>query len=163
MGPGMNRTRDPWICSQTRICCQKRYRLRYADQYQVLKKIVNWLPLTKTNREYFMLGNIRFIAIFYKFILPNQVDLSVHCSYHFATTNNLRLRDFPMEIPVINFKLGQIWWKPSFPRFLLTIKTHFDMSFTFLVVTCLDYHFVQSDLVGSGFLRPKLWDFRSNL
>ena len=26
-------------------------------------------------------------------------------------------------------------------------------SFTFLVVTCLDYHFVQSDLVGSGFLK----------
>ena len=22
MGPGRDRTRDPWICSQTRICCQ---------------------------------------------------------------------------------------------------------------------------------------------
>ena len=30
MGPGRDRTRDPWICSQTRICCQTRYRLRYA-------------------------------------------------------------------------------------------------------------------------------------
>ena len=29
MGPGRDRTRDPWICSQTRICCQTRYRLRY--------------------------------------------------------------------------------------------------------------------------------------
>ena len=25
--------------------------------------------------------------------------------------------------------------------------------FTFLVVTCLDFHFMQSDLVGSGFLK----------
>ena len=30
MGPGRDRTRDPWICSQTRICCQTRYGLRYA-------------------------------------------------------------------------------------------------------------------------------------
>ena len=30
MGLGRDRTRDPWICSQTRICCQTRYRLRYA-------------------------------------------------------------------------------------------------------------------------------------
>ena len=30
MGPGRDRTRDPWICSQIRICSQTRYRLRYA-------------------------------------------------------------------------------------------------------------------------------------
>ena len=30
MGPGRDDTRDPWICSQTRICCQTRYWLRYA-------------------------------------------------------------------------------------------------------------------------------------
>ena len=30
MGPDQDRTRDPWICSQTRICSQIRYRLRYA-------------------------------------------------------------------------------------------------------------------------------------
>ena len=33
MGPGRDRTCDPWICSQTRICCQTRYRLRYAARY----------------------------------------------------------------------------------------------------------------------------------
>ena len=33
MGPGRDRTRDPWICSQLRICSQTRYRLRYAAQY----------------------------------------------------------------------------------------------------------------------------------
>ena len=33
MGPGRDRTRDPWICSQTRICCQTRYRLRYAARW----------------------------------------------------------------------------------------------------------------------------------
>ena len=30
MVPGRDRTRDPWIYSQTRICSQTRYRLRYA-------------------------------------------------------------------------------------------------------------------------------------
>ena len=34
MGLGWNRTRDPWICSQTRICCQTRYRLRYVARYK---------------------------------------------------------------------------------------------------------------------------------
>ena len=33
MGPGRDRTRDPWICSQTRICSQTHYRLRYAARY----------------------------------------------------------------------------------------------------------------------------------
>ena len=31
MGPGQDWTRDPWICSQTRICCQTRYRLHYTE------------------------------------------------------------------------------------------------------------------------------------
>ena len=30
MGPGRDRACDPWICSQTRICCQTRKRMRYA-------------------------------------------------------------------------------------------------------------------------------------
>ena len=33
MVPGRDRTRDPWICSQTRICNQTRYRLRYAARF----------------------------------------------------------------------------------------------------------------------------------
>ena len=30
MGPGWDQTRDPWICSQIRICSLTRYRLCYA-------------------------------------------------------------------------------------------------------------------------------------
>ena len=30
MGLGRDRTGNPWICSQTRICCQTSYRLRYV-------------------------------------------------------------------------------------------------------------------------------------
>ena len=30
MVPGRDQTLDPWICSQTHICSQARYRLRYA-------------------------------------------------------------------------------------------------------------------------------------
>ena len=33
-----------------------------------------------------MFGNLRFIAIFDNFLLPNQSDLSAHCSYHFSTS-----------------------------------------------------------------------------
>ena len=32
MGPGWDLTRNPWICSQTRMCCQTCYQLRYAAQ-----------------------------------------------------------------------------------------------------------------------------------
>ena len=35
-----------------------------------VKKNVNFLPLTKTNMEYKMFGNLRFIIIFDKLILP---------------------------------------------------------------------------------------------
>ena len=61
--------------------------------YQFSKKIVNSLPLTKTNREYQIFGYLRFITISITFfLLLNQVDLSAHCSYHFSTRNVLRLR-----------------------------------------------------------------------
>ena len=33
MGPCQDRTRHPWICSQTRICCQTCYRLCYVARY----------------------------------------------------------------------------------------------------------------------------------
>ena len=36
MGPGRDQTRDSSICSQTRICCQTRYRLPYAARYMDL-------------------------------------------------------------------------------------------------------------------------------
>ena len=34
MVPDRDRTRNPWICSLTRICCQTRYRLRYAARLE---------------------------------------------------------------------------------------------------------------------------------
>ena len=55
-------------------------------------KFVNCLPLTK------QIGNIKCVVIFDisrffdNFLLPNQVDLSAHCSYYFSTSNALRLR-----------------------------------------------------------------------
>ena len=48
MGPGRDRTRDPWICSQTRICCQTRYRLRYAAR--LLAQEHNTVCLEKPER-----------------------------------------------------------------------------------------------------------------
>ena len=52
MGPGRDRTRDPWICNQTSISCQTRYRLRYAAWYPrlcvwlLVNKILEHLPFT---------------------------------------------------------------------------------------------------------------------
>ena len=40
MGPGWDQTRDPWICSQIRICSQTRYQLRYGAQM-----ILSWLKV----------------------------------------------------------------------------------------------------------------------
>ena len=57
-----------------------------------LKNIENYLPLTKTNREYQIFGNLQFITIFDNFLLPNQEHLSAHCFYHFSTSNVLILR-----------------------------------------------------------------------
>ena len=34
-GPGWDRTCNPWICSQTYICSQTCYRLRYAARYTI--------------------------------------------------------------------------------------------------------------------------------
>ena len=48
MGPDRDRTRDPWICSQTRICCQTRYRLRYAARRKI-KKTHSVLPILYGN------------------------------------------------------------------------------------------------------------------
>ena len=35
LGPGWDQTRDPWICSQIRICSQTNYRLSYAARYVI--------------------------------------------------------------------------------------------------------------------------------
>ena len=41
MGPGRALTHDPWICSQTGICCQTRYQLRYTVQSGAFLKTSN--------------------------------------------------------------------------------------------------------------------------
>ena len=40
MGPDQDRTRDPGICSQTRICSQSSYRLRYTNTILLLLPLV---------------------------------------------------------------------------------------------------------------------------
>ena len=42
MGPGRDRTHDPWISSQTSICSQTPYRLRYAaGRSKLLAKVIS--------------------------------------------------------------------------------------------------------------------------
>ena len=38
MGPDRDQTSDPWVCSQTLICRQTCYQLRYAAQYVLVGK-----------------------------------------------------------------------------------------------------------------------------
>ena len=62
-----------------------------------------------------MFGNLRFITIFDNFLLPDQVDLSAHCFYHFATSNVLILKGNNILISVLNFfKLGNLMGNPLF-------------------------------------------------
>ena len=60
--------------------------------YQICKKKGKMSPLD-------IIGNTKYLVIFDLsrfsitfFLLPNQVDLSAHCYYHFSTSNVLRLR-----------------------------------------------------------------------
>ena len=112
------------------------------------KKNVKCYPLTKET------GNIKYLVIFDLsrfsitfFLLPNQVDLSGHCSYHFSTSNVLGLRcnntliflygDFSVKISSLaNFKKNPL----SYVAFLNDQRI-------FLVVTYLRLQFC---LVGSG-------------
>ena len=55
--------------------------------------------ICKNNCKMPIIGNIKYLVIFDLsrfsitfFLLPNQVDISAHCSYHFSTSNVLRLR-----------------------------------------------------------------------
>ena len=54
---------------------------------------------------------------------------------------------------MLKFQSCQFMRKRLFKIALLNNQNTCDKSFTFLVITCLDYHFVQWDLVGSGFLK----------
>ena len=61
MGPGRDRTRDPWISCQTRICCQTRYRLRYAA-----------VPVRRESAEntLFVIEKLKFVPLVYLMCFP---------------------------------------------------------------------------------------------
>ena len=96
--------------------------------YQICKKNV-FLSQKQT-------GNIKCLVIFDLsrfsitfFHLPNQVDLSAHCSYHFSTSNMLRLRCnntliFLWKFQCWNFKLGQFDENTSFSGGFSKRSTH---------------------------------------
>ena len=80
-----------------------------------------------------MFGNLRFITIFDNFLLPNQVDLSAHCFYHFSTSNVLILRcnntffsygDFSVNF----FKLGNLSENPLFKIAFLNDQSTLEIS-----------------------------------
>ena len=49
------------------------------------------------------------------FLLPNRVNLSAHRSYHYSTSNVLRLRcNNTMIFLLWKFQAWSIWWKSAF-------------------------------------------------
>ena len=80
MGPGRDRTRDPWICSQLRICSQTRYRLRYAARsiYVVKSFILSKKKLIKSaysvnmnifEKKYFLFKSFVKVELSYVFTI----------------------------------------------------------------------------------------------
>ena len=77
-----------------------------------------------------MFGNLRFITSFYSFLLPNQVDLSVHCFYHFSTSNVFILRwknTFSYGDFSVKFKLGNLMENSLFKIVFLNDQNTLDM------------------------------------
>ena len=66
MGPGRDRTRDPWICSQTRICCQTRYRLRYAARLTwTLPLLRVWTYAVESHSDTSLAAHFLLLSIFF--------------------------------------------------------------------------------------------------
>ena len=105
-----------------------------------------------------MFGDLQFITIFNDFLLPNHVALSAQCFYYFSTSNVLILRCNNILIFLWRFQchfkldnlMGNLRFKIAFLNDHNTLEIR---PLHFLVVKCLDYHFMQSDLIGSGFLK----------
>ena len=80
MGPGRDRTRDPWNCSQTRICSQTRYRLRYAARYPLACEISILLPVETA----FSLQHCSVTSVFTKTLI-SDINMDI-CHQHFPAT-----------------------------------------------------------------------------
>ena len=57
MGPDRDRTSDPWTCSQTRICSQTCYQLRYAAR-QVLLYMYLHITGILLDSEFFLICHL---------------------------------------------------------------------------------------------------------
>ena len=92
---------------------------KLINQFRTIK-FMNCLLLTKTNREFQMFGNLRFITIFHNILLPNMSDISEHYSFHFSTCNapspykNAIIHWFSYEDSSVKISGWTIWWKTNF-------------------------------------------------
>ena len=77
-----------------------------------------WEIHVRYSKKYLVIFDLSRFSITF-FLLPNQVDLSAHCSYHFSASNERRLRCnntfiFLWRFQWFNFKLGQFDENPAF-------------------------------------------------
>ena len=87
MGPGRDRTRDPWICSQLRICNQTRYRLRYAARWPRLANSIDKL-CTTSKRVHVYLCKWRFVLTCHIWAIYWVLRLSDDCSFKIRLKHN---------------------------------------------------------------------------
>ena len=79
MGQDRDQTRYPWICSQTRICCQTRYRLRYAARlYASLKRKTMSKLINRIRGWRLLLTSLQGSAFFLKTCLVNLISKDNH-------------------------------------------------------------------------------------
>ena len=94
MEPSQDQTRDPWICSQTRICCQARYRLRYAARYLYISRYeAGYISDNNQWIKILPFWTARCTKIGH--IVPSSTATTLRW-LHFSNTENLR--SFPIRL-----------------------------------------------------------------
>ena len=101
MGPGWDQTCDPWICNQTRISCQTRYRLGYADRLNIYGKYGSMYKTIENLITY------TFENLFKNFIFANSAKR------HICHVKNLQMKhDLPTSV---NSRVISGFARVSFP------------------------------------------------
>ena len=128
MGPDRDRTRDPWICSETRICSQTRYRLRYAACAH--GRSLTYITIAEAIVGYLMLHNLDGAS--------TQVENIVNCN---CNSTRLAFKE-SLEPSHGNIQL----LKKNFYRVLILhlMKPLFSVFHVFqaLSIFCFSYRFV---------------------
>ena len=98
MEPGWDQTGNPWICSQTRICCQTRYRQHFAAHFFPLSLYCGYSrepslgdALHLSQQVFSHVVTFSWVELGYSILLTSQMRLQP------ATTVDLKLSTEPLH------------------------------------------------------------------